>query len=199
MVALGDVRRQAGRLRVLGRGGRAVAAELVQITADGVPPVPVAEHLAQPVGLAQTGGGTDHVPHGDRTTEHGGGVPAHRIVGEDDEVVVPGEDLRPVRLLGRCGVVVQGGDRGLDLVATGALLGQCRLQHAHTLGDLAGVPQPAVLPVQGNEATLRVEPRGQARVVEQHQREQPPSLRFLGGEGELADQPDRLGGQIHPP
>jgi hypothetical protein len=53
---------------------------------------------------------------------------------------------------------VQGGDRGLDLVAAGAPLhrlhAQRRLQDAHALGDLAGVPQPAVLPVERDDSTL---------------------------------------------
>jgi hypothetical protein len=39
--------------------------------------------------------------------EHRGRILAHRVVGEGDEVVVPGEDLRPVGLLGACRVVVQ--------------------------------------------------------------------------------------------
>jgi hypothetical protein len=59
-----------------------------------------------------------------------------------------------VELLGACCVVVQGGDRGLDLVAAGALNGQRRLQDAHALGDLAGVPQAAILPVERDDATL---------------------------------------------
>jgi hypothetical protein len=109
----------AGGIRVRRGGGREVAAELVQVAADGVPAVPLAEHLAQPVGLAQPGGGAEDVADRDRAPEHRGGVLAHRVVGEGDEVVVPGEDLRPVGLLGACRVVVQGGDGGLDLVAAG--------------------------------------------------------------------------------
>ena len=65
------------------------------MAADGVPAVPLAEHLAQPVGLAQPGGGAEDVAHRDRAPEYRGGVAAHRVVGEGDEVVVPGEDLRP--------------------------------------------------------------------------------------------------------
>ena len=53
VVALGDVRRAPGGLHVRRGGGGPVAVELVQVAADGVPPVPVAEHLAQPVGLEQ--------------------------------------------------------------------------------------------------------------------------------------------------
>ena len=120
MVALGGVRGAAGGLDVRRGGSGQVAAELVQVGADGMPPVAVAEHLAQPVGLAQPRGGTEDVADRDRAAEHGGGVLAHRVVGEEDEVVVPGEDLRPVGLLGARRVVVQGGDGGLDLVAPGA-------------------------------------------------------------------------------
>jgi hypothetical protein len=46
VVALGDVRGPAGGLRVRRAGGRQVAVELVQVAADGMPPVAVAEHLA---------------------------------------------------------------------------------------------------------------------------------------------------------
>ena len=158
VVALGDVRGPAGGLGVGRGGGREVAAQLVQVAADGVPAVPLAEHLAQPVGLAQPRGGAEDVADRDRAPEHRGGVLAHRVAGEGDEVVVPGEDLRPVGLLGACRVVVQGGDGGLDLVAAGApflrLHGQRRLQDAHALGDLAGVPQAAVLPVERDDPAL---------------------------------------------
>jgi hypothetical protein len=49
---------------------------------------------------------------------------------------------------------VHGGDGGLGLVAPVALNGQRRLQDAHALGDLAGVPQAAVLAVERDDATL---------------------------------------------
>ena len=53
VVALGDVCGPMSGLGVGRSGGREVAAELVQVAADGVSAVPLAEHLAQPVGLAQ--------------------------------------------------------------------------------------------------------------------------------------------------
>src|SRR5438128_10273405 len=152
VVALSDVCGAAGGLRVRCAGGGHVAGELVEVAADRMPPMAVAEHLAQPVGLAQPSGGTVHVADGDRPPEHRGRLLAHRVVAEGDQVVVPGEDLGPVGLLGARRVVVQGGDGRLDLVAAGGtvvrLRGQRRLQNVHALGDLARVPQAAVLPVQ---------------------------------------------------
>ena len=76
-MALGDVRGPPGGLGVCRRGGREVAVELVQVTPDCVPPVPLAEHLAQPVGLAQPGGGAEDVNSGiEESGSGGGGVPA---------------------------------------------------------------------------------------------------------------------------
>src|SRR3954454_14338447 len=107
MVALGDVRRPPGGVGVGRGGGGQVAAELVQVAPDRVPAVAVAEHVAEPVGLAQAGGGAEHVADRDGAAEHGGRLLADRVVGEGDEVVVPGEDLRPVGLLGAGSVVVE--------------------------------------------------------------------------------------------
>jgi hypothetical protein len=78
--------------------------------AYGMPPVPFADHLPQPVGLPQPGRGTEHMADRDRAAEHPGGILTHRIPGQRDEVVVPGEEMRPVGLLGGRRVVVQGGD-----------------------------------------------------------------------------------------
>jgi hypothetical protein len=46
------------------------------VAADGVPPVPVAEHLAQPVGLAQPGGDAEDVADRDRIRDQIAGVDA---------------------------------------------------------------------------------------------------------------------------
>ena len=43
---------------------------------------------------------------------------------------------------------------------------------------------------------LGVDARREPGVVEEHQREQAARLGLLGGEGELAGQPDRLAGQV---
>src|SRR3712207_7374271 len=50
-----------------------------------------------------------------------------------------------------------GRDGGFDLVAPRAVECERRLQHADALGDLAGVPQAAVLPVERHDAALVVE------------------------------------------
>src|SRR6476469_3818155 len=99
VVALGDVRGEVGGFGVrLGCGGQ-VAVELVQVPARGVPAMPFADHLAQPVRLAQPGGRTEDMADRDRAAQHRGGVLADGVVAQRDEVVVPGEDLRPVGLL----------------------------------------------------------------------------------------------------
>ena len=67
--------------------------------------------LAQPAAAPRTSADRDGA------LEHGGRVLARRVGAKGDEVVVPGEDLRPVGLLGARRVAVRGGNRGLDLVA----------------------------------------------------------------------------------
>jgi hypothetical protein len=60
--------------------------------------------------------------------------------------------LPPDGLPGARGVVVHGGDGGVDLIPTGATGGRRRLQDAHALGDLAGVARATVLPVERDDA-----------------------------------------------
>src|SRR4051812_35945540 len=66
VVALGYVRRAPGGLDVRRGGSGQVAVELVQIAPDGMPPVAVAEHLAQPIGLEQPRGATEDMTDRDR-------------------------------------------------------------------------------------------------------------------------------------
>lgn len=42
--------------------------------------MPLADHLAQPVRLAQPGGGTEDMAHRDRAAEHRGGILAHGVL-----------------------------------------------------------------------------------------------------------------------
>ncbi|WP_308010003.1 hypothetical protein [Isoptericola luteus] len=87
------------------------------------------------------------MPDGDRSVER-----HDRIVRlEPDELVVPLEDLRPVRLGGGRGVVVQRGDRRLGLVGTEPVARESVLQQTDALGDGRGVPQGAVLLRQGHQ------------------------------------------------
>jgi len=69
-VALGDVRGPAGGLGVRQGGDGQVVVELVQVPTHGVPTVPLADHFAQPVRLAQPGGGTEDMADCDRAAEH---------------------------------------------------------------------------------------------------------------------------------
>jgi hypothetical protein len=77
VVAHGDVRGSAGGLRVRRAGGGQVAGELVQVAADRMPAVAVADHVAQPVGLAQPGGGAEDVADRDGAAQHGGEILVH--------------------------------------------------------------------------------------------------------------------------
>ena len=58
--------------------------------------------------------------------------------------------------------------------------------------------QAAVLAVERDDPAPGIEPRRQARVVKNHQREQPARLGLLRGQRELAGEPDRLAGQVDP-
>jgi hypothetical protein len=78
VVALGDVGGPTGGIRVGRGGGGEVAVELVWMAADGVPPVPPADHLAQLVGLAQPGGGPRTWPTARLSTAPGPGAPGRR-------------------------------------------------------------------------------------------------------------------------
>ena len=82
MVALGDIRGPACCLGVRRARGRVVAIQFVQVAADGVPAVPFAEDVTQPVGLAQSCGGAEDVADRDCTAEHRGGVLVYRVGGQ---------------------------------------------------------------------------------------------------------------------
>ena len=74
VVALGALGGSLGGGGVLVGGGLELAAELVEVGADGVPLVPVAERRPHPLGLGETARGAVDVPHRDGPVEDRGGV-----------------------------------------------------------------------------------------------------------------------------
>src|SRR5215472_12035508 len=117
---------------------------------------------------------------------------------EADELIVEGDDLRPVGVAYVAGGGVHGADRGEDLVATRSHPGGQALAHQPvTLGDQRRVPGPAVLLVEGYQFAAGRNPGGAAGLGEEHQCQQPGHLTVLRHEGtDQASEPDRLGGQV---
>src|SRR6185503_13357946 len=94
-----------------------------------------------------------------------------------DELVVEGDDLRPVGGAYVAGRSVHGADRGEDLVATRSHAGGQALAHQPvTLGDQRRVPGPTVLLVEGDQFATGRNPGGAAGLGEEHQRQQPGHL-----------------------
>ena len=115
-----------------------------------------------------------------------------RRAGEAGELAVERGDLGPVaRLVG-----VQGRDRRLHDVGAAAAQGEGPVEHRPPLGDLAGVPERAVL--VGEQHQLAVaEARLAAGVVQQHHRQQAVHLGLVGHQlGERPPEPERLGRQL---
>src|SRR5580692_8808270 len=117
---------------------------------------------------------------------------------EADELVVEGDDLRPVGVAYVAGGGVHGVDRGQDLVTTRSHPGGQALAHQPmALGDQRGVPGPAVLLAEADQFAARRNPGGAAGLDQDHQRQQPGHLTVLRQEGpDQAGEPDRLGGQV---
>src|SRR5271165_3248845 len=115
-----------------------------------------------------------------------------------DELVVEGDDLRPVGVTYVARGGVHGADRCKDLVATRSHpRGQALAYQPVTLGDQRGVPGPTVLLDKGDQFAARRNPGGAAGLSEEHQRQQPGHLTVLRHEGtDQASEPDRLGGQV---
>ncbi len=199
VVALGDVRRAPGGLGVRRGRGRQVAAELVQVAADGVPAVALAEHLAQPVGLEQPHGGTDDVADRDRAAEQRGGVLARlgRRRGRRGRRTRRGSAAsRSPRRRPRRRAGPRWRPRSGSAPAAETTSADCRTRTPSAISRVSHR-----LRSWRSSVTMRPsesKSRREASVVEEHQREQPARLGFLGGEGELAGEPDRLVRQVHP-
>ena len=99
-----------------------VAAEAAEhLRAHRMPEMECGQRVAQLIDLGERSGGALHPSERDGSVQSndGRGVPSHQHV-------VEREDLQPVGLLGRRGVRVAGGDRGLQLKAARALLLRAR-------------------------------------------------------------------------
>ena len=151
MVALRGARRTTGRVAVERRRPVGVTGPRQQVGAHGQQPVVLPQRLVESVERAETGERAVDLADDDRAAQRG-----ERVVGERDQLVVPGEDLRPVGLLRPLGVVVERGDRGLHLVLAAAVARQRRLEDADPFGDLARVPAAPVLLVERHEGAVLV-------------------------------------------
>src|SRR5215469_11572823 len=102
VVALGGVTRVGRRAGVVPGGDVEVSGPLMQAGAHRVEPVMAAEPRRKLLDGAQPGKWAVDLADRDRAAER-----CNRIVGDLEEFVVPGENLRPVGFLGGAGVVVQ--------------------------------------------------------------------------------------------
>ena len=109
--------------------------------------------------------------HGEVAVPRKGDDPAQPrdwVVRQGDELVVPLEDLSPIGFLGPWRIIVQRGDRGLQLVLAASVRNKGLLEDPDALGDLVGVPQGAVLSVERDDATVLAETRAATSVVQEH-------------------------------
>jgi hypothetical protein len=102
-------------------------------------------------------------------------------VGADGvEAVVSGKNLRPAGVFRGGGLVVDGGDGGLQLVVPAPLLPQGCGDQCGAFGDEVLVPAGAVLAFEGDEFAARSGTGGAAGFGEEHEAEQPAVSDSLG-------------------
>ena len=139
---LGDARRAArrGSVAVAGRG--VVAGHLEQVGADRVEAVVVGHAIVVVERREQVEAGARAVDHRhrDRVVEGDHRVGRHAL-----EQLVEREDLRPVGVLRGRRLVVDGGDRGLQLVGAERGARQRVGDERGALLDVGAVPEAAVL------------------------------------------------------
>src|SRR3984893_12118157 len=87
---------------------------------------------------------------------------------------------------------MHGLDRRLDLIRPGLVALEAFSDDRLAFGDEAAIPEAAVLVGQKHKVAVRVGSSGPTRLDEQHQREQPLDLRFVGHQ--LGQQPSEADG-----
>jgi hypothetical protein len=83
----------------------------------------------------ESGGRAVRFPHRDSSVE-----PYYRTVGDREQLVVPLDDLYPVRVLHPSRIGMQGGNGGLYLILAQPIPSERRLQNPNSLGYRYGVP-----------------------------------------------------------
>ena len=154
--------------------------------------VVVEQRRVERVEGGEAGGGAAELGDGDGPVEGD-----HRVRAQRVELVVEGDDLRPVGCLGGGGVGVDGGDGRLDLERPGLVAAQAGADEVVPFGDERAVPPGAVLV---GEADHRSVGGGAGRLPslgEQHEREEADGFGLVGHElGEHASEADRLTGEV---
>ena len=93
--------------------------------------------------------------------------------------------------------VVDGGDRGLELVLADRALAHRAVEQRDPFGDERPIPQRSILLGQRDQLARGVGPRGASGVDEQHEREQAGDLAVVGKQPvHHPGQPDRLVRQL---
>ena len=111
----------------------------------------------------------------------------HRIVRHALEQAIQRQDLRPVGILGARRFVVDGRDRGLQLIRADRTLGERVADERDALRDGIPVPQRSILFRERDQLAVRPGPRRAPGIGQQHQRQQ------------SGDLPSRPGGGCEPP
>src|SRR5829696_4347319 len=188
---LGLGRRQGRRTLVGGRGLAVPAQPPKQIGSGGVEQVVVVQIL-QPLHQRQRRGRVLQLTDGDGAVEG-----HHRGGGDHQQLVVQGDDLRPVGLLDRRGVRVHGVDGRLELIGTRLVGAKAAAEDRLTLGDQGPVPLGAVLLAQQHQGTVGPGSRGAAGLAQQQERQQAGHLRLVRHQRRQDPrQPDRLSAEF---
>ena len=100
--------------------------------------------------------------------------------GKLEQVVVEGDNLRPVGLVEGCCVGVHGADRGLELVGAGLVSAQTAADDRLAFFDPSPVPACAILVAEQHERAVGSRARRASGFGQEQQGEQAGNLRLVG-------------------